>query len=427
MGEHPVNETLPRFFRVRQDFKADKIDNIESVVGEQIQTSRLPDRIQPGQSVAIAVGSRGISRIGEIVAAAVRSIRDLGGVPWIVPAMGSHGGGTGPGQLAVLAEYGITPERMGCEIRSSMAVQEVGKTSHGVTVYFDACAAMADHVIVINRIKPHTRICGPHESGLVKMMLIGLGKHRGAAEYHQAMTRITFDELVQEAVPMILSRCPISLGIAIIENAYDQVARIEAVEPATLMAREPELLNLARDWMPRLPFADADLLIIDKIGKNISGSGMDTNVVGRKFNDKIAGADELPKIFQIYVRGLTDQSAGNAAGIGIAEYCRSDLVRQMNVAKTRVNCLTALHVTAAAIPIHWETDREVLIVAAGQSGRTNADQLRWMWIRDTLSVGELMCSEAYWQSASQRNDLSIVSPISELRFESSGQLSEPFS
>jgi hypothetical protein len=226
---------------------------------------------------------------------------------------------------------------------------------------------------------------------------------------------------------MILSQCPISLGIAIIENAYDKIAMIEAIEPSNIMVREPELLNIARDLMPRLPFADADLLIIDKIGKNISGSGMDTNVVGRKFNDKIAGANEFPKIFQIYVRGLTDQSAGNASGIGIAEYCRSDLVRQMDIEKTRVNCLTALHVTAAAIPIHWETDREVLAVAAGQSGRTSAEQLRWMWIQNTLSVGELMCSEAYWHAASQRNDLSIVEPLSELRFDSTGQLCESFS
>jgi len=422
-----VNEKLPRFFRVRQHFKSDQIDDIASVVDEQIQSSSLSRRIKPGQSVAIAVGSRGIARINEIVAATVQSVRTRGGVPWIVPAMGSHGGATASGQTAVLAEYGITPERMGCEIRSSMEVREIGKTSQNVSVYFDAFAATADHVIVINRLKPHTRICGPHESGLVKMMLIGLGKHRGAAEYHQAMTRIAFEELVHEAVPMILSQCPISLGIAIIENAYDHVAMIEAVEPSNIMVREPELLNIARDLMPRLPFADADLLIIDKIGKNISGSGMDTNVIGRKFNDKIAGANEFPKIFQIYVRGLTDQSAGNASGIGIAEYCRSDLVRQMDIEKTRVNCLTALHVTAAAIPIHWETDREVLAVAAGQSGRTSAEQLRWMWIQNTLSVGELMCSEAFWQSASQRDDLSIIAPLSELRFEPTGQLCESFS
>lgn len=422
-----MNETLPRFFRVRQHFKSDQIGDIDSTVAEQIRVSDLSRRLKPGQAVAIAVGSRGIAKIDEIVAAAVRSVLALGGVPWIVPAMGSHGGATAAGQTAVLAEYGITPERMGCEIRSSMEVREIGKTSQGVHVYFDACAATADHVIVINRIKPHTHICGPHESGVVKMMLIGLGKHRGAAEYHQAMTRIAFEELVQEAIPMILSQCPISLGLAIIENAYDQVAMVEAIEPSNILSREPELLDIARQSMPRLPFADADLLIIDKIGKNISGSGMDTNVVGRKFNDKIAGIDEFPKILQIYVRGLTEQSAGNAAGIGIAEYCRSDLVRQMDIEKTRVNCLTALHITAAAIPSHWETDREVLTVAAGQSGRTSANQLRWLWIHSTLSVGELMCSEAYWQSASQRDDLSIIAPISELRFQSTGQLSESFS
>jgi len=421
-----VNESLPRFFRVQQHFRPDQIDDVAGAVRSQIASSSLATKIQPGDSVAIAVGSRGICRLREMVAEVVSAVRSLGGVPWIVPAMGSHGGATGPGQTAVLGEYGITPSTVGCEIRSSLEVVEIGQTSHGTRVYFDALASEADHVIVVNRIKPHTRICGPHESGLVKMMLIGLGKHRGAAEYHQAMTRIEFEELLQQAVPMILNQCPLALGIAIVENAYDQVAMIEAVEPERILTREPELLDIARRLMPRLPFDDADLLIIDKIGKNISGSGMDTNVVGRKFNDKCAGPAELPKIFQIYVRGLTHQTAGNAAGIGIAEYCRSDLVRELDVQKTRVNCLTALHLTAAAIPPHWETDRAVLRIAAGQSGRPEGRDLRWMWIESTLSVGQVMCSEAYLESATERNDLSIIDPLSELRFDSSGQLIESF-
>jgi hypothetical protein len=422
-----VNESLPRFFKLRQNFSSEEISDVAAEVRARITASTLPAKVRHGDSVAIAVGSRGIHQIDTIVAATVATVRSLGGDPWIVPSMGSHGGGTGLGQAAVLAEYGIHPEAMGCEVRSSMDVHKIGKTSHGTNVYFDAHALQADHVIVINRIKPHTRISGPHESGLIKMMLIGLGKHRGAMEYHQAMTRIRFDELVHEAVPMILAQCPISLGIGIVENAYDHVAVIEAVQPEQFLTREPQLLDLARRLMPRLPFADADLLVIDQIGKNISGSGLDTNVVGRKFNDKIAGEHEFPKIFQIYVRGLTEQTAGNAAGIGIAEYCRSGLVREMNLHKTIVNCLTALHVTAAAIPVHWETDHEVLSVAAGQSGRATAEELRWMWIPNTLRVSEVMCSEAYRPLAQDRDDLEIVEPLAELQFDRSGQLVEAFS
>ena len=421
-----MNETLPSFFRIRQHFASDSIADAGAETAVQIDRSSLRRRVSPGQNVAIAVGSRGIARLAEVVAAVAAKVRDYGGVPFIVPAMGSHGGATGPGQAAVLAEYGITADTMGCEIRSEMDVDQIGTTNDGGGVYFDRQAMAADHVIVVNRVKPHTHISGPHESGLVKMMLIGLGKHRGAAAYHQAMTRRSFESLVAETIPQILTRCPVSLGLAIVENAYDQVAVIESIEPDEILDRETELLELARGRMPRLPFTSADLLVIDRIGKNISGSGLDTNVVGRKSNDKCAGEHELPKIAQIYVRGLTEQSAGNAAGIGIAEYCRSSLVREMDVDKTRVNCLTALHITAAAIPAHWETDQEVLRIAAGQSGRETAGELRWMWIADTLHVGEVMCSEAYLGEASSRTDLSIMGPAAPPQFDTAGQLIEAF-
>jgi hypothetical protein len=421
-----MNKDLPKFFRLRQHFPTDAIGDVGREVATQIASSTLRQRLIPGQSVAITVGSRGIDRIAEIAAATVRAVQGLQGVPFIVPAMGSHGGATPTGQLGVLAEYGITPESMGCEIRSSMEVLEVGRTDCDFGVYFDLHASQADHVIVLNRIKPHTRIAGPHESGLVKMMLIGLGKHRGAAEYHQAMTRQTFESLAQKAIPIVLSKAPVSLGLAIVENAYDKAAIIEAIEPGDIMRRETELLDVARKRMPRLPFDDADLVIIDKIGKNISGTGMDTNVVGRKFNDRAAGPDEYPKVLQLYVRGLTNQTAGNASGIGIAEYCRSDLVRQIDLDKTRVNCLTALHISGAAIPANWETDREILDIAAGQSGRATADLLRWMWIYDTLHVSELLCSEAYLQEAKGRDDLEIAGPLEPLRFGPDGQLVEAF-
>lgn len=421
-----MNNQLPRVFRVRQRFPDQAIADVPATTTARLAESSLSRRVRLGDEVAIAVGSRGIDRLAEVVAAAVRYVRSLGGLPFIVPAMGSHGGATAAGQAAVLAEYGITPESMGCEVRSSMEVRRIGTLRDGTPVYFDEQALTAKHVIVVNRIKPHTHIAGPHESGLVKMMLIGLGKHRGAAAYHQAMTRQTFETLVEQVIPLILEQCPIALGLGLVENAFDRTAVIETIETADILARETELLDLARQGMPRLPFQDADLLIIDRIGKNISGSGLDTNVVGRKQNDKRAGEHEFPKIRQIYVRGLTPQTAGNAAGIGIAEYCRSDLVRQMDVDKTRVNCLTALHITAAAIPANWETDQEVLRIAAGQSGRATAEQLRWLWIRDTLHVAEVMCGEAYWDEAADRDDLQVVGPLADLRFDDAGQLREAF-
>jgi len=419
---------FPRFFRVKQRFDDTKIEDLDRATRQTIDVS-LPmqlHRIQKGQSVAIAIGSRGISRLAILAKSVVESVKKCGGVPFIIPAMGSHGGASDEGQSAVLASYGVTPEAMHCEIRSSMATEIVGTTSGGVAVHVDAHALNADHVIIVNRVKPHTRISGPYESGLVKMMLIGLGKHSGAAEYHRAMTRQTFEELVSEAAPMILSRVPILLGVAVVENAFDEIAHVEAIDADQILNREPELLELAKRKMPRLPFDSADLVIIDRIGKNISGSGLDTNVVGRKFNDKIAGTNEWPKVQQIYVRGLTPETKGNAAGIGIAEYCRSRVVSEMDGEVTRINCLTALHVTAAAIPVHWETDREVLRIACDQSGRSVAQEIRCLWIADTLHVGEVLCSEAYLDEAKTRRDLEIISEPAAVRWLADGNLEEAF-
>ncbi len=231
---------------------------------------------------------------------------------------GSHGGATAEGQAKILAGYGVDEASMGCPVRSSMQTLCVGHTASGVEIHVDQLACEADHVILVNRIKPHTRISGPYESGLIKMMMIGLGKHRGAEIYHRAMVREPFDQLVPQAVSLILSKLPVWCGVGIIENAFDEPARIEVVPSGEILQLEPQLLDDARQRMPSLPFNELDLVIIDQIGKNISGAGLDTNVVGRKFNDKVAGTHEWPKVLQIYVRGLTSKTGGNATGIGIA-------------------------------------------------------------------------------------------------------------
>jgi hypothetical protein len=271
------------FFRVRPKFDDARIEDIDREVKHAIRNigchsiashPRGPKRGDRRRQ------SRHFTNRDQIVKSVVDSVRHLGAVPFIFPAMGSHGGATAEGQAGLLAGYGITAESMGCEIRSSMETKILGTTSAGVDVHVDVNALHADHIILVNRIKPHTRIIGPYESGLVKMMLIGLGKHRGAAEYHRAMTRQRFDEIVAEAAPMILAHTHMLLGIAIVENAFDEVTHIEAIDADQILNCEPDLLELARRKMPRLPFEDADLLIIDQIGKNISGTGLDTNVVG---------------------------------------------------------------------------------------------------------------------------------------------------
>lgn len=418
--------TLPKMFHVRQHFASERIADPAAKVTAELERVRLQDRIERGQSVAIAVGSRGIASLQPMVDAVVRYVKAVGGAPVVVPAMGSHGGGTAEGQIDVLSRLGITEAAVGCPIASSMETEMIGLSSDGVPVHFDRNALDADHLILLNRIKPHTRFTGRIQSGLLKMLMIGLGKRNGASIYHRANQTIAFDRLIRTVIPVILDRRSVTLGIAVIENAFDEVGMIEAVEPNRLLDREPELLEIASGMMPHLPFDRADLLIVDAIGKDISGTGMDTNIIGRKQNDKIAGEDEYPKLRHIYVRGLTEATHGNASGIGLAEFCRSDLVEQIDVEATRVNSLTAGHVTAAAIPVHYPTDREVLEAAITQSGLAPVEEVRWMWIRDTLHLGEVVCSEAFYNDANRRDDLDILDPPSPLRFDESGQLVEMF-
>jgi Lactate racemase N-terminal domain len=431
-AEHPDETTgadkLPQFFRVRQHFASHRLDAVELSVNETLEKASLQKKVRPGQRVAIAVGSRGITNLARIVRAVVRFVEAVGGVPAIVPAMGSHGGATAAGQASLLASFGIDAESMKCPIESSMDTIQLGTTADGFPIYFDATCKQFDHVIVVNRIKPHTRLVGDYESGLVKMLMIGLGKHRGAVAYHQAFQDYDYrlDRIAPIVVPTILKTIPISLGLAIIEDAFDHTSLIEAVTPKEFLSREPELLKIARSRMPQLPFDHADLLIIDSIGKEISGTGMDTNVVGRKSNDNIAGPNEYPKVRQIYVRSLSSQTAGNATGIGIAEFCRTQVVRDMNVEVTRLNCLTSGHVTAAAIPIHFESDREVLTAAMTQVSRPQPELVKWMWVKDTLRLSEVACSAAYWTDAAHRDDLHVLEQPKSLEFDANGNLASPF-
>ena len=415
---------LPKFFRVRQPFQSHRLDDVLGATDFALESASLNDKIREGQSVAIAVGSRGIANLPLIVKCVVDHTKSLGARPMIVPAMGSHGGATAEGQAKLLASLGVSDVEMGCEVNASMETVALGTTSDGIEVHFDRVASTADHVILVNRIKPHTRLVGQYESGLVKMLMIGLGKHRGAALYHQVFAKYDYhlDRIAPEIVTMILNRMPVTSGVAIVEDAYDDTSHVEVVPAERFIDDEPRILQVARQRMPRLPFDEADLLIVDKIGKEISGTGMDTNVIGRKFNDKIAAPDEFPKMRQIYVRSLSEATAGNACGIGIAEYCRSEIVDQMDKEVTRINCLTSCHPTAGAIPIHMPTDADILNAAKTQAGRLSVHDLRWIRISDTLHVSEVGCSEAYWDQANNDDRMEILCVPEELRFDANGDL-----
>ena len=413
---------FPQIFRLRQTFDAVRVDDVAAEVQAQLARLDLGQTVRAGQSVAITAGSRGVANVALMMRAIVEHLKGLGASPFIVPAMGSHGGGTAEGQRRLLESYGITESFVGCPIRSNMETVIVGQAAEGFPLHVDRLAFEADHVLVCNRIKPHTAFVGSIESGLMKMLLIGLGKCAGATIYHRAIRDFSFERIIRSVAAEVVKRCHILAGLAIVENAYDQTARIEAIRPAEFEAREKELLVLARRWLPRLSFSQVDMLLIDRLGKDISGTGLDPNVVGRKFNDHRALDDEFPKVRRIALRGLTEATHGNAIGLGIAEFCRSDLLRKTDFAATRLNGLVSGHISAAMTPLDYETDREMLAAALGTIGLTEPAEAKLLWIADTLHLSEVVCSAAYLDEARGRDDLEIVGDLHDLPFDAAGNL-----
>ncbi len=419
-----MSNALPRFFRLRQTFPRTRVADVRASVLEQLAAT-IHQQLK-GKSVAITVGSRGVAAIADITRACVDFLKEQGAEPFLVPAMGSHGGATAAGQAAVLARFGITEDSMKCPIRSSMDVEQITVSDEGFPIYFDRFAFNADFVLVVNRIKPHTRFIGDIESGLMKMMLIGLGKQRGAEVYHRAIVNYSFDQIVRSVSRTVIARCNILAGLAILENAYEETAQIVGVVPEKIESQEPLLLRQVKQWMPKLPFDRSELLIVDQIGKNISGSGMDTNVIGRKRNDHAAIDGELPDIHHIYLRGLTQQTHGNACGIGLSELCHQRLVSQMDRETTQMNCVTAGHVTGAMVPIHYPNDRSALEVACQLAGYVPVEKVTAMWIRDTLSLDEIECSEVFYDQAQHHPQLEVLTEPTELAFDTHGDLIERF-
>ncbi len=413
---------LPDFFRVRQRFEGPRVEDVPAAVRETLESLDLGTRVRRGETVAITAGSRGIANMTLVLTEIVRHLRSLGAEPFIVPAMASHGGGTAEGQLRILSSYGITEESCGCPIRSSMEVVRVCDSKLGFPVFFDRNAFEANHVVLCNRVKPHTLFSGPIESGLLKMLMIGLGKRNGAALYHRAILEHGYAAVLEDAGKELLARCGVLAGVALIERGDDQTARIEALPPERFFSDEPRLLEMARRWMPHLPFSDLDLLLIDEIGKNVSGSGLDTNVVGRKSSLHRAAADEPIRVRFIAVRSLTRATLGNAVGIGAAEFCRSRVLREMDSAVTRLNALTAGDLTAAMLPLDYETDAEILDAALPMIGLRPPAEARILWIRNTLQLAEVECSSVLFEEAGRRPDLEVASELRPLPLDRDGNL-----
>jgi len=411
---------FPRMVKIKQKFEATVIKDIKGELSKEVAKSKLKERIKQGDKVAITAGSRGISHIVEIIAAVVKEVKNLGGHPFIVPSMGSHGGATAEGQVAVLKSYGITESSIGAPIRSSMEVVKIGEIKEGVPVLMDKIAFNSDAIISVNRVKPHTSFRGAVESGLMKMLSIGLGKHAGACLVH-SFGSPGLREMVPQAARIIMKKANVVLGIAILENAYDKTAKIVAVEPEDFEKVEPGLLEEAKQLMPHLPFDEIDLLIVDEIGKNISGTGMDTNIIGRLM---IRGEKEFekPHINKIIVLEVTPESHGNAIGIGLADITVKRLVNKIDYHATYTNALTTGFLSRANIPLTFNTDREAVATALGTFIRIESAKLRVVRIKNTLALEKVYISEVLLKEAEKREDFEIIGELKEMSFDSAGNL-----
>lgn len=408
---------LPRWVRVRQELYAAEIDDVAAAVAEEFRRPVVRAAIAPGARVALTGGSRGIDRIDRVLAAAVVEVRRLGGEPFIVPAMGSHGGATAEGQLAVLAHYGVTGETMGCPIRASMETVHLGEVLDGVPVWFDKIAATeADVVIPIGRVKPHTDFRGPVESGLMKMIAIGLGKQHGANTFHSRGFP-EFYRLIPAVANFSLGKINMPFGLALVENGFSRLSRIEAVPAQGLGAREAELLDLAREWMARIPAETIDVLIVDQFGKDISGSGADPNVTNRAL---AAPPLPAPLIQRMIVRDLTPDTEGNATGLGVADVILRRVADKFDPISTYMNCVTAKAPEGARLPLTVANDRQALYVALASCLNVETATSRIARIDDTKHLEELWVSEPLLPQLLAKGKVQVLGDPRSIAFDAQG-------
>tara|TARA_B100001750_G_scaffold154031_1_gene123574 strand:+ start:65 stop:1324 length:1260 start_codon:yes stop_codon:yes gene_type:complete len=413
--------TLPNFTEIHQQFDAPAVENIvrttESEVSRMIEETNLPS----GSTVAVATGSRGISNIATIIKHVISALGRAGMKPFVVPAMGSHGGATSEGQRRVLENYGISEAIIGCPIYSEIEPETLGETADGLPVYLDRNALSADHIVVVNRVKPHTDFKGSVGSGLMKMLAIGLGKQKGASYYHGAVFEYGFEHMISTVSQYVLQHAPIAFGLAILENAYDQTAHIVGVPANGLETEERKLFQEAQRLMPSLPSDDIDILIVDEMGKNISGTGMDTNIIGRRMQN-FETEPEIPRILRIIVRDLTPESEGNAVGIGLADFTTRRLVDQINHQYTYINAITGMSPQKSRIPVFLDTDREVIEAAFSTIGMKPPKDARAVRIKNTLSLGRIAVSDALLEEIGIQNKIKITSSHQPLVFDERGTL-----
>jgi len=395
---------LPAFARVERHRDPPAVDDVPGATREALDAIDLSG-LGDGAEVAVGAGSRGIHDVAAVVETVVAKLDDRGYDPFVFPAMGSHGGATPEGQRETLASVGITEESVGTEIRASMDVSAIGE--HGGTEIVAAADALAaEAILLVNRVKLHTNFSAPIESGLCKMAVVGMGKQRGAATAHRAAKTIGFEEILPAWAAVVFAETPVVGGIAIVENAEERAARIEGLPVDEILDREPELLAEARDLQPMLPVDDLDLLVVDEIGKNVSGPGMDTSVIGRRRMENEPDP-ELPDITRIYVRSLTEETHGNGNGTGLADFLHESVLEELDFTDTYVNCLTAGQPARGFLPIAVPDDETALRLAYATTGVVDPEEFRAARVQNTLEPDDLIVSAPVADQLRSREGFSV--------------------
>lgn len=408
---------LPRWRRVAQKLRAPREEPVAAAVARELR--KLDGRVQPGMRIAVGIGSRGVARIAEIARAAVQELKARGAHPFVVPAMGSHGGGTPAGQLEVLRGYGVTPEALGVPFEPGMETVLLGETAAGLPVHWSRAALDADAVLPINRVKVHTDFHGDVESGISKMLAIGFGKQEGATRIHRRGFD-TFHALIPEVTRLVLAKVKVLGGLASVENAREEVARLELLPAEQIEAREPELLRLSRELLPRIPFERLDVLVVDWLGKNLSGAGMDPNVTGRYSVRHIVDPRNPQKLVVLRTTELTH---GNTCGLGLADVTTRAVIENVDYQKYWTNVIASTELAAGKTPIWMPDDRHAIALAIATANRVDPAAPRLVRIESTLQVERLWVAEALWQTDGRgRDDLVPLGEPEEMRFTPGGHL-----
>jgi hypothetical protein len=413
---------IPQIIQISQKYNQPEVNDVYGEVLKAWIESDFAKRLKPGKTVAIGVGSRGIAGVSQMVKATIAFVQKAGATPFVVAAMGSHGGANAKGQRELLAEYGVSEEELGVAVKTDMDVEVIGTNSWGEPVYWDKNALNADHVVTVARVKPHTDFRGNYESGIVKMLVIGLGKREGASQHH-VWGISGLRDMMPKTVEVILEKSPFEAGLAIIENAREKTAMVEVVDKSNVLKREPELLHLARNWMARLPFNQCDLLILGEVGKNYSGAGIDPNVVGRLLMETVP-EDPNPAITRMCALDLSPESHGNATGVGIADLTTERLLASIDPIPFRMNNLTARFLWRSKLPLAFPNDRECILAGLESCWRPRWNEIRMAIIPNSLELETVWVSQSLYGDIQSRPEVRKEGDFRELPFDPSGNVNQ---